>query len=121
LKNIFLYCRGGRYAEEDAKFIVVQILSVVAFCHLQGVVHRDLKPEVFLLRFITNYFTHDSSILFLSDYNGSSFFFFFLFPSLFSFGFMFKSFNLFLIVTDISSSCLTNRISFSLLEVKMLT
>ncbi|OAY65415.1 CDPK-related kinase 3, partial [Ananas comosus] len=40
--------RGGRYLEEDAKVIVVQILSVVAFCHLQGVVHRDLKPENFL-------------------------------------------------------------------------
>lgn len=40
--------RGGRYTEEDAKFIVVQILNVVAFCHLQGVVHRDLKPENFL-------------------------------------------------------------------------
>uniref|UniRef100_A0A2N9IUX4 non-specific serine/threonine protein kinase n=1 Tax=Fagus sylvatica TaxID=28930 RepID=A0A2N9IUX4_FAGSY len=40
--------RGGRYPEEDAKKIVVQILSVVAFCHLQGVVHRDLKPENFL-------------------------------------------------------------------------
>uniref|UniRef100_A0A803NUR3 non-specific serine/threonine protein kinase n=1 Tax=Cannabis sativa TaxID=3483 RepID=A0A803NUR3_CANSA len=40
--------RGGKYAEEDAKVIVVQILSAVAFCHLQGVVHRDLKPENFL-------------------------------------------------------------------------
>ncbi|KAJ0968471.1 hypothetical protein J5N97_025388 [Dioscorea zingiberensis] len=40
--------RGGRYMEEDAKTIVVQILSIVAFCHLQGVVHRDLKPENFL-------------------------------------------------------------------------
>ncbi|KAK9914568.1 hypothetical protein M0R45_038340 [Rubus argutus] len=40
--------RGGRYTEEDAKIIVVQILSVVAYCHLQGVVHRDLKPENFL-------------------------------------------------------------------------
>ncbi|KAJ0962171.1 hypothetical protein J5N97_029999 [Dioscorea zingiberensis] len=40
--------RGGRYKEEDAKAIVVQILSVVSFCHLQGVVHRDLKPENFL-------------------------------------------------------------------------
>ena len=43
---LLLSCRGGRYTEEDAKTIVVQILSVVAFCHLQGVVHRDLKPEV---------------------------------------------------------------------------
>ncbi|KAG6506795.1 hypothetical protein ZIOFF_032125 [Zingiber officinale] len=40
--------RGGRYSEEDAKAIVIQILSVIVFCHLQGVVHRDLKPENFL-------------------------------------------------------------------------
>ncbi|TKY64129.1 CDPK-related kinase 3 [Spatholobus suberectus] len=40
--------RGGKYSEENAKVIVLQILSVVAFCHLQGVVHRDLKPENFL-------------------------------------------------------------------------
>ena len=38
--------RGGRYSEEDAKVIVLQILSIVSFCHLQGVAHRDLKPEV---------------------------------------------------------------------------
>ncbi|XP_062120002.1 CDPK-related kinase 4-like [Humulus lupulus] len=43
-----ILARGGRYTEEDAKTIIVQILSVVAFCHLQGVVHRDLKPENFL-------------------------------------------------------------------------
>ncbi|KAH6767935.1 CDPK-related kinase 3 [Perilla frutescens var. frutescens] len=36
------------YTEEEAKLIIVQILSVVEFCHLQGVVHRDLKPENFL-------------------------------------------------------------------------
>ncbi|XP_030463735.1 CDPK-related kinase 1-like [Syzygium oleosum] len=40
--------RGGKYSEEDAKAIMVQVLSAVAFCHLQGVVHRDLKPENFL-------------------------------------------------------------------------
>ncbi|KAJ8650228.1 hypothetical protein MRB53_003251 [Persea americana] len=43
-----ILARGGRYTEEDAKAIVIQILSVVSFCHLQGVVHRDLKPENFL-------------------------------------------------------------------------
>ncbi|KAK3017328.1 hypothetical protein RJ639_005481, partial [Escallonia herrerae] len=40
--------RGGKYPEEDAKAVMVQILSVVAYCHFQGVVHRDLKPENFL-------------------------------------------------------------------------
>lgn len=44
----YFHYRGGRYAEDDAKTIVVQILRVVAFCHLQGVVHRDLKPEVYV-------------------------------------------------------------------------
>lgn len=44
---IFYYLyRGGKYTEDDAKTVIVQILNVVAFCHLQGVVHRDLKPEV---------------------------------------------------------------------------
>lgn len=52
-----LCCRGGRYSEGDAKVIIVQILSVVAFCHLQGVVHRDLKPEVlFPFCFLFPYF-----------------------------------------------------------------
>ncbi|XP_059668302.1 CDPK-related kinase 7-like [Cornus florida] len=40
--------RGGKYSEEDAKAVMVQILSIVAYCHLEGVVHRDLKPENFL-------------------------------------------------------------------------
>ncbi|KAL8162973.1 hypothetical protein V2J09_014462 [Rumex salicifolius] len=40
--------RGGKYSEDEAKAVMVQILSVAAYCHLQGVVHRDLKPENFL-------------------------------------------------------------------------
>lgn len=32
---------------------MIQILNVVAFCHLQGVVHRDLKPEVEYIHIIS--------------------------------------------------------------------
>ncbi|KAI7747244.1 hypothetical protein M8C21_004907, partial [Ambrosia artemisiifolia] len=39
--------RGGRYNENDAKSIVIQMLSIASFTHLQGVVHRDLKPELY--------------------------------------------------------------------------
>ncbi|KAF2539107.1 hypothetical protein F2Q68_00018889, partial [Brassica cretica] len=35
-----------KYPEVDAKRILVQILPATAFFHLQGVVHRDLKPEI---------------------------------------------------------------------------
>ncbi|KAK4347867.1 hypothetical protein RND71_034206 [Anisodus tanguticus] len=40
--------RGGKYTDDDANAVLIQILKVVAFCHLQGVVHRDLKSENFL-------------------------------------------------------------------------
>ncbi|KAG6472547.1 hypothetical protein ZIOFF_070013 [Zingiber officinale] len=47
-----VFSRGGRYSEEDAKAMVIQIQSVIAFCHLQGVVHCDLKPEEQLRHFL---------------------------------------------------------------------
>ncbi|WVY96783.1 hypothetical protein V8G54_028934 [Vigna mungo] len=47
-ENVFVVMEGGKYPENDARVVMIQILSVVAFCHLQGVVHRDLKPENFL-------------------------------------------------------------------------
>ncbi|KAF2552515.1 hypothetical protein F2Q68_00035851 [Brassica cretica] len=40
------YFQGGKYTMEDAKTVMIQILNVVAFCHLQGVVHRELKHEI---------------------------------------------------------------------------
>ncbi|XP_063935887.1 CDPK-related kinase 2-like isoform X2 [Daucus carota subsp. sativus] len=48
LHELHPFVLGRGYAEDDAKTIIVQILGVVAFCHLQGVVHRDLKSENFL-------------------------------------------------------------------------
>ncbi|XP_071735157.1 CDPK-related protein kinase-like isoform X2 [Rutidosis leptorrhynchoides] len=43
-----ILARGGKYTEDEAKSVLIQMLTVVSFCHLQGVVHRDLKPENFL-------------------------------------------------------------------------
>lgn len=40
--------RGGKYPENDPKAIIAQILNAVAFLHLHGVVHGDIKPENFL-------------------------------------------------------------------------
>lgn len=34
------------YAEKDAAIVVRQMLRVAAECHLRGLVHRDMKPEV---------------------------------------------------------------------------
>jgi calcium-dependent protein kinase len=38
--------KESRYSEKDAARIVRQMLNVAAQCHLNGVVHRDMKPEV---------------------------------------------------------------------------
>ena len=39
-----LILHEGKYSQDDEKDVVFQILNVVYFCLLQGVVHRDLKP-----------------------------------------------------------------------------
>ncbi|KAG9139640.1 hypothetical protein Leryth_018272, partial [Lithospermum erythrorhizon] len=42
--------KDSRYTELDAAVIVRQMLKVAAECHLQGLVHRDMKPENFLFK-----------------------------------------------------------------------
>ncbi len=38
--------KDSQYSEKDAAKIVRQMLNVTARCHLNGVVHHDMKPEV---------------------------------------------------------------------------
>jgi len=38
--------KDSRYTERDAAVVVRQMLKVAAECHLHGLVHRDMKPEV---------------------------------------------------------------------------
>lgn len=43
------FAKKRRYTEKDAVEVVRQILSAVAYCHRNGVCHRDLKLENFCL------------------------------------------------------------------------
>ncbi len=36
-------------SEEDAAYVIRQVLSAITYCHTKGVVHRDLKPENILI------------------------------------------------------------------------
>jgi serine/threonine protein kinase len=39
----------GRQTEAESRRLFQQIVSAVAYCHANGVVHRDLKAENLLL------------------------------------------------------------------------
>ncbi|CAL8151121.1 unnamed protein product [Prunus armeniaca] len=44
IKDILIpFFRGGKYTEDDARTVMIQILNVVAFCHLQGDEDSQLK------------------------------------------------------------------------------
>lgn len=44
---VYMFIRkDSRYTEKDAAVVVRQMLKVAAECHLRGLVHRDMKPEV---------------------------------------------------------------------------
>lgn len=41
--------KAGRFAEDEARYFFQQLISGVAWCHREGVCHRDLKLENTLL------------------------------------------------------------------------
>ncbi|WFD34539.1 hypothetical protein MCUN1_001380 [Malassezia cuniculi] len=53
----------GAYSENDARAILRQLLSAVAYLHEHNIVHRDIKPENILLRS-----DNDTSNILLSDF-----------------------------------------------------
>jgi 5'-AMP-activated protein kinase, catalytic alpha subunit len=40
---------SGRFGETFARYIFVQMMQGLSFCHHRGIFHRDLKPENLLL------------------------------------------------------------------------
>ncbi|MQL93158.1 hypothetical protein Taro_025804 [Colocasia esculenta] len=60
--------KDSRYSEKDAAIVVRQMLKVAAECHLQGLVHRDMKPENFLFKS-----TKENSPLKATDFGLSDF------------------------------------------------
>lgn len=43
-------CKKERYTEREARALMLQLSSALAFAHARGIVHRDLKPENILLK-----------------------------------------------------------------------
>ena len=44
-----IFCRGS-LSEREAASVLKVVLQVIQHCHRNGVVHRDVKPENFLLK-----------------------------------------------------------------------
>ena len=42
----------GKFCEEKARYYFKQLVEGIEHCHVNGVCHRDLKPEVFLIFFL---------------------------------------------------------------------
>lgn len=38
----------GCFTESEARYIFLQIMQALNYCHTNGICHRDLKPENFL-------------------------------------------------------------------------
>ena len=53
LTPFLAFRKDSRYSEKDAAVVVRQMLKVAGECHLHGLVHRDMKPEVLLLLLLT--------------------------------------------------------------------
>ncbi len=49
--ELFGYLMKGPFPVEMAKAYFRQLMETIAYCHSQGVAHRDLKPEKYVISF----------------------------------------------------------------------
>lgn len=48
--NLSLHMRRGSLPEWEAALVMKVVLQVLKHCHSNGIIHRDVKPENFMLK-----------------------------------------------------------------------
>ena len=61
--------KRGKFTENVARHVISQVLSAIRYCHLRGIVHKDIKPENILVERIDNGYMR----IFVTDFGLSQF------------------------------------------------
>jgi len=62
-------CRQKFFPEEVARHVIQQLCSAIRYCHLRGIVHKDIKPENLLVERLENSYIR----IYVTDFGLSQF------------------------------------------------